>query len=88
MSYLEHKKYKLFDGWSCVATSFIDFVNQLRQSNPTEKNLTNEEYMRNFCKRYAVSHNSAKETILSSVNEIEFVSSLLNNNLLTISLLN
>ena len=43
MSYLEHKKYKLFDGWSCVATSFIDFVNQLRQSNPTEKNLTNEE---------------------------------------------
>jgi len=86
------RKYTLFDGWSCLAVSSMDFVIQLKQSNPMEKDLTNRQYMQNFCKRHLVTRGILTDelgtSVLSFESEEKFVDTLLKNDLLEIGFLN
>lgn len=67
------KTYNLLDGGTITATSPEDFVTQLREGSRFDSECTNQEFMKNFARRYQELHGIDIETGSSE----SFVNSLI-----------
>nr|DAV70595.1 MAG TPA: hypothetical protein [Caudoviricetes sp.] len=66
------KTYNLLDGGTITATSPEDFVTQLREGSRFDSECTNQEFMRNFSRRYMELHgvNISFESMENFVNDL------------------
>lgn len=66
------KTYNLLDGGTITASSPEDFVTQLREGSRFDSECTNQEFMRNFSRRYMELHgvNISFESMENFVNDL------------------
>lgn len=66
------KTYNLLDGGTITATSPEDFVTKLREGSRFDSECTNQEFMRNFSRRYMELHgvNISFESMENFVNDL------------------